>query len=206
MQITKKLTQENISKRILWVFGIYWVLTLTAFAIGYFLLPEGVFRGSPVVVLGNLVAQHQEFWPVFLRIVFFNLGLVLLVGAALNIQRVRGFPTGYVFIFVQGFMSGIIAGTNSFVSQVISPYTLDGWLVALRIGHLEFLGYTCIIASTINIGLQNYDSWLPWKAKAQRIKTWKEIRFTRQEVMGMIIGVIILLIAGYNETILFGGL
>jgi len=46
-------------------------------------------------------------------------------------------------------MVGIVAGTNSFVMRIISPYTLEGWLVALGIGHLEFLGYTSIVASTI---------------------------------------------------------
>ena len=65
---------------------------------------------------------------------------------------------GYVFILAAAIVSGLIAGTNSFTSQVISPYTLEGWLIALRIQHLELLGYTVIVASTIGLGLQDYGS------------------------------------------------
>ncbi len=93
---------------------------------------------------------------------------------------------------------GIVAGTNSFVVQAISPYTLEGWLVALRIGHLEFLGYTCIVASTIGVVLQEYDSWRQWKPSTTR--SLRDIQFSRQEIIGLIIGRILVIIAGYNET------
>lgn len=199
MKLTQKLTQQNVLKRILWAYVVlYLVPTLTAFAIGYFLLPEGFLRGSLSSIPAEFVAQQTGFWPVFLSTLGFNLGIVSLIGVGTNTQRLRGFPCGYIYILVQAIMVGIVAGTNSFVLQIISPYTLEGWLVALRIGHLEFLGYTCIVASTIGVVLEEYDSW---KWKPDRTRSWRNIRFSRQEILGLIIGIILVIIAGYNETI-----
>ena len=173
-----------------------------AFAIGYLLLPEGALRGSAIAIWGEVAAQQTSFWSKFLATIGFNLGIVSLIGIVVNLQRVNGLPAGYVFIFVQGILSGIVAGTNSFVSQVISPYTLEGWLVALRIGYLEFLGYVCIVAATVGVGLRNYTSWLPWKAKEIKVKTWRDIRLSRQEIIWLVIGILLIFLASYNETVL----
>jgi hypothetical protein len=138
MQLAHKLTQQNVLKRVLWAYGINVMLGLVAFAVGYLFLPEGALRGSPITIWGAVAAQQTDFWSEFLATIGFNFGIASLIGIVVNLQRVNGLPAGYVFIFVQGILAGIIAGTNSFVSQVISPYTLEGWLVALRIVYLEF--------------------------------------------------------------------
>lgn len=199
MDILQKLTQQNVLKRILWAyFVLYLIPTLLAFAAGYFLLPEGFLRGSISSTPAEFVAQQTGFWPVFLSTLGFNLGIVLSIGIVTNTQRVRGFPCGYIYVLVQSIIVGIVAGTNSFVLQIISPYTLEGWLVAIRIGHLEFLGYTAIIASTIGVVLEEYDSW---KWKPDRTRSWRNIKLSRQEILGLVIGIILVIIAGYNETI-----
>jgi len=155
------------------------------------------------LLYGGEVAAHQtSFWLEFLIIIGFNLGIISLIGIVVNLQRVNGLPVGYVFIFLQGVLSGIVAGTNSFVSQVISPYTLEGWLVALRIGYLEFLGYVCIVAATIGVGLRDYTSWLPWKAKEVKIRSWGDIKISRQEMIYLVIGILLILLASYNEAVL----
>jgi hypothetical protein len=200
--IAHKLTQQNVLKRVLWAYGIYIILSLVAFAIGYLLLPEGALRGSAIAIWGEVAAQQTSFWSKFLATIGFNLGIASLIGIVVNLQRVNGLPAGYVFIFVQGILSGIVAGTNSFVIQVISPYTLEGWLVALRIGYLEFLGYVCIVAATIGVGLRNYTSWLPWKAKEVKVKSWRDIRLSRQEIIWLVIGILLILVASYNEAVL----
>jgi len=202
MPIAQKLTQQNVLKRVLWAYGIYIILSLVAFAIGYLLLPEGALRGSAIAIWGEVAAQQTSFWSKFLATIGLNLGIVSLIGIVVNLQRVNGLPAGYVCIFVQGILSGIVAGTNSFVSQVISPYTLEGWLVALRIGYLEFLGYVCIVAATVGVGLRNYTSWLPWKAKEIKVKTWRDIRLSRQEIIWLVIGILLIFLASYNETVL----
>jgi len=202
MHLAQRLTQQNVLKRVLWAYGIYVAISLVAFAIGYLLLPEGALRGSAITIWGEVAAQQTSFWLEFLVIIGFNLGIASLIGIVVNLQRVNGLPAGYVFIFVQGILSGIVAGTNSFVSQVISPYSLEGWLVALRIGYLEFLGYVCIVAATIGVGLRDYTSWLPWKAKEIKVKSWRDIRLSRQEIIWLVIGILLILLASYNETVL----
>ena len=202
MHLAQRLTQQNVLKRVLWAYGIYVTISLVAFAIGYLLLPEGALRGSAITIWGEVAAQQTSFWLEFLVIIGFNLGIASLIGIVVNLQRVNGLPAGYVFIFVQGILSGIVAGTNSFVSQVISPYTLEGWLVALRIGYLEFFGYVCIVAATIGVGLRDYTSWLPWKAKEIKVKSWRDIRLSRQEIIWLVIGILLILLAGHNETVL----
>lgn len=205
MGLTQKLTEQNVMKRILWAYLIlYLVPTLTAFAAGYFFLPEGFLRGGSSTTPAEIVAQQIGFWPQFLSTIGFNLGLILLFGTVLNTLRLLGLPGGYIYIFVQAIMGGIIAGTNSFVVQVISPYTLEGWLVALRIGHLEFLGFTCIVASTIGVVLQEHNSlrW-SWKLdKSDKSRSWRDIRLSRQEIIGVIIGITLVIVASYNETVL----
>lgn len=202
MNLTQRFTQSSILKRVLWAYLFYVVLNLFSFAIGYFLLPEGALLNTPYSALAEVAAQQTGLWLQFLSTVGFNLGFAFLLGVGLNLQRVNSFPTGYVVLFAAGIMSGLFAGTNSFVVQAISPYTLEGWLVALRIRHLELLGYTVIVASTIGVGIRDYSSWLPWKAKETKIQNWCEIRLSRQEVIGIVVGVFLILLAGYNETIL----
>ncbi len=201
MRLAQKLVQPNILKRTFWAYMIFYLVpTLSAFAIGYFFLPEGFLRGGPLPTPSEFVAQQEGFWSQFLGTIGFNLGFIFLIGIGCNTQRVRKFPLGYLYILIQAIMMGIVAGTNSFVVQAISPYTLEGWLVALRIGHLEFLGYTCIVASTIGVVLQEYDSWRQWKPSTTR--SLRDIQFSRQEIIGLIIGIILVIIAGYNETAL----
>jgi len=200
--MTLRLINPNLFIRIIWGYIIYIGLVLTLFAVGYFLLPRGALINTPWTAFGVMAATPESPLAQFLATIGFNLAFVLLLGVGLNLQRIRGFPAGYVFIFSAGVVSGLIAGTNSFASQIISPYTIEGWLIALRIQHLELLGYTIIVASTISIGLMDYSSWLPWKAKEIKIQSWSDIRFTRNEIIGIVIGIALILIGGYNETFL----
>jgi len=200
--MTLRLINPNLLIRIIWGYMIYIVLVLTSFAVGYFLLPRGALINTPWTAFGVMAATPESPFAQFLATIGFNLAFVLILGVGLNLQRVRGFPAGYIFIFSAGVVSGLIAGTNSFASQIISPYTIEGWLVALRIQHLELLGYTIIVASTISIGLMDYSSWLPWKAKEIKIQSWSDIRFTRNEIIGIVIGIALILVGSYNETFL----
>ena len=200
--MTSRLTSSKLISRIIWAYTIYLLLVVTSFAAGYFLIPRQALLNSPWTVLGTIAASPESPCAQFFATVGFNLAFVLILGVGLNLQRVNGFPTGFVFIFSAGIMSGIIAGTNSFALQVISPYTINGWLAAIRIQHLELLGYTIIVASTISLGLSDYSSWLPWKAKETRIQNWREIHFTQQEITGVVIGIVLILLAAYNETTL----
>jgi len=202
MDLTGRLTHPRLWHRVVVAFGLYAILNLVSFAVGYFLLPRGALLNTPWTALGVVAAEARTPLSQFLATLGFNLAFALLLGAGLNLQRVRGFPAGYLSIFAAGIVSGLIAGTNSFAVQSISPYTLEGWWVALRVQHVELLAYTVLVASTIAVGLRDYSSWLPWKAKESVIRTWRQIRLSRQEWLGIAIAVALLLLGAYNETVL----
>lgn len=99
MGLTQKLTEQNVLKRILWAYVIvYLVPTLTAFAVGYFFLPEGFLRGGSSTTPAEIVAQQIGFWPQFLSTIGFNLGFILLFGTGLNTLILLGLPGGYLLI------------------------------------------------------------------------------------------------------------
>ena len=88
--IAHKLTQQNVLKRVLWAYGIYIILSLVAFAIGYLLLPEGALRGSAIAIWGEVAAQQTSFWSKFLATIGFNLGIVSLIGIVVTRVGFRG--------------------------------------------------------------------------------------------------------------------
>ena len=52
----------SVYSRILWLFGLYTLLFNAVFLIGYYWLPEGFLRGSPVTTSGQVAAEAQTFW------------------------------------------------------------------------------------------------------------------------------------------------
>lgn len=200
--MVRLLTSPSLPVRVAAAYAIYVVLLLISFAIGYFLLPRGALLHMPWTAAADLAGSPGTPVGEFLATVGINLLLALALGVGLNLQRVRGFPTGYTFLFASGLIGGLVAGSNSFTSQAISPYTVEGWIVSLRVQHLELLGFASVVASTISVGLTDFSSWLPWRAKESSIQHWRAIRFTRAEVAGMLLGVVLILVAAYNETVL----
>ncbi len=53
----QKQEQDNVFKRFLWLYGLYALLNMITFLIGYYLLPEGFMRGSPQLTFATLAAS-----------------------------------------------------------------------------------------------------------------------------------------------------
>jgi len=204
MNLTQKLTQENVFKRVLWAYGIHLALLFAFFVIGYLFLPEGILKGSPTTFFAKEITKQKNFFPHMGQTFLTNLGLCFFVGVGLNFIRIRRFPLGYFVVIATGIFGGLIAGTNSFLGG-ISTYTLEGWLIALRIGFLEMLGYACIIATTVSFGLYQYQSWWRWEGKPTKVTNFHDIRLSRQEWIVLIVGILLLIIAAYNETVVWFG-
>ena len=100
-------THDSVFKRILWLYGLFTLLSNASFLVGYYLLPEGFLRGSPVMAAGELVASVESFWPHFGSTLLFNLGLITVVGVGANLQQIRGFPAGYIIPIVLGIGGGL---------------------------------------------------------------------------------------------------
>jgi len=193
--------QENVFKRILWLYGLYSLLNIVSFLSGYYLLPEGFMRDSPYSAIGSFVASATSFWGEFSLTLLFNLGTVIVVCILTNLQQLKGIPIGYVVPVVLGITSGLVSGTNSFAASDLKQFNAwDGMALGMSIGGVEMLAYVLVISATANIGLYNYRSLLQWEG--EKIKTLRDIRLSASETFCLCLGILMIVIAAYQETIM----
>lgn len=196
---------ENVIKRVLLLYGAYMLLNNSAYLIGFYFLPEGFMRGSPQTAAARLADSAQSFGMEFALTLLINLGIVSLLGILLNLNQVRGFPTGYVYPLVLGVTGGLIAGTNSFTASNLTQYSVwEGMALSLGIGNLEMLGYICVIAATVKLGIYQYRSWWRWTGKWEAIKIGelRDVRLDRYEAAFLIIGIALVVFGAYRETLM----
>lgn len=192
-------TQDNVFKRILWLYGLFTLLSNASFLVGYYLLPEGFMRGSPMMATGEVVASAVSFWPQFGLTLLINVGLITIIGVGTNLQQVRNFHAGYIVPIILGINGGLIVGTNSFLMSDLSHYNVrDGMALGISIGELEMLAYIITIAATVKFGIYQYRNLLDWKPT--KLKRLRDVRLSRQEILCLIIAMLLLIIAAYRET------
>lgn len=199
----------HLALRVLWLYGLYTLVSNAAFLVGYYLLPEGLFRSGPLTASGRAVAGVTTFWGQLLLTLAFNVAVVVSVAVVMNLNRVRGFPVGYLYPLVMGVVSGLIPGTNSFVSSDLADYGVrEGMALSLSIGNLEMLGYLCVIAATAGIARYEFRSWWRWRGEweASRTGPLKEIRLSRAEWVTAGLGIALVVAAAVRETLLAHGL
>jgi hypothetical protein len=195
---------ESVFKRVLWLYGLYTLLSNATYLLGYYLLPEGFMRGSPQVTVGRLAATGS-FWSEFALTLLFNLGLVVVISVLLNLNQVKGFPTGYIMPISLGIIGGLISGTNSFAASDLKQYNAwDGMALGISVGGVEMLAYILIIASTVSLGVYQYRSWWRWSGewKPTKMMNLRDVRLSRTELLCLIIGILLLIIAAYRETVM----
>lgn len=200
---TNRLFGESVFKRVVWLYGAYMLLNNAAYLVGYYLLPPGLMRSSPQTAAGRAVASAGSFEAELALTLLFNLGMVAFIAVLLNLNRVNGTPTGYVYPLALGLTGGLIAGTNSFAASDLADYTVwEGMALSLSIGNLEMLGYICVIAATVRLGIYQYKSWWRWSGEWKVVKMGKlaEVRFDRYEMAILVVGIALVVFAAYRET------
>lgn len=191
--------QENVFKRILWLYGLYSLLNMVSYLFGYTLLPEGFMRGSPYSAIGSFVASATSFWGEFGLTLLFNLGTVIVVCILTNLQQVKGIPIGYIVPVILGITSGLVSGTNSFSASDLKQFNAwDGMALGMSIGGVEMLAYVLVISATANIGLTQYRSL--WQWKGEKIKNLRDISLSASETFCLCLGILMIVIAAYRET------
>lgn len=195
-------TIDSVLKRILWLYGLHTLLSNIFLVIGYFFLPEGFIRDSPLTWAGSIVARPVTMGGEFVVTLVFNLGIMALIGVGLNLITIKGFPQGYFVPIILGVVSGLLLGTNSFVAMDLSDIQFqDGLAIGFTIGGLEMLGYICIIASTVKLGVYQYQNWWQWNEKPRKVMNLRDVRLSKTEIFFLVVGVLLIVIAGYRETI-----
>jgi hypothetical protein len=180
MNTTQIRLQENIVKRILWLYGLYTLLNMVSYLSGYYLLPEGFMRGSPYSAIGSFVASATSFWGEFGLTILFNLGTVLVVCMLTNLQQFKGIPIGYIVPVILGITSGVVSGTNSFSASDLKQFNAwDGMALGMSIGGVEMLAYVL-----------------------EKIKNLRDIRLSASETFCLCLGILMIVIAAYRETVM----
>ncbi len=192
---------ENVFKRVFWLYGLYSFLNLISFLTGYYLLPEGFMRGSPYTTIGSIAASASSFWGELGLTLLFNLGTVFIACILTNLQQVKKVPVGYVVPVTLGIISGLISGTNSFSNSDLKLFNaLDGMALGMSIGGVEMLAYVLVISATANIGLYNYESLSQWNG--EKIRNLRDIRLTIPEILCLCLGIALIMLAAYRETVM----
>jgi len=205
MNLTPVQSQDSVFKRILWLYGLHSLLSNIFLLVGYYLLPEGLLRGTPLTYAGEIAGKPEGFWAKFGLTLLFNLGLMAVVGVGANLQQVKGFPAGYFIPIILGIVGGLITGTNSYVADDLSRYSaLDGMALGLSIGGVEMLAYVIIIASTIKLGIYQYRSLVDWNPT--KVMNLRDVRLSKQETLCLAVGVLLMILAAYRETVMAMGL
>lgn len=200
---------DRLAVRLFWLYGLFMFTSNFAFLLGYYLLPEGILRLGPQTATARVVANAGSFVGELTLTLLFNVGAVIVIAVIMNLNSVRSFPVGYVYPFFMGIVSGLIPGTNSFVSSDLADYSVrDGLALSLSIGNLEMLGYICVIAATAGIALYEYKSWWRWQGewKAVKTKSLRDARLSRAEWTMAVIGVALVVVAAVRETMMSYGL
>jgi hypothetical protein len=198
--------QDNLFKRILLLYALNTLLFNLCFVFSYHFLPEGLMRGSPQASGGQIVAQTQSFWAHFAMTLFFNFGIQGTIALLCNFNQVKGIPAGYLMPPVLGVIGGLFVGTNSFLADNLDRYSNVREAMALgqSIGGLETLGFILVIASTVKYGVYQYRSWWRWSGewKPTKLMKLREVRLSRAETLCLVLGLLLLIIAAYRETMM----
>ncbi len=206
--VTQVLVQDGLLKRVLLVYGLYTLLHNAAFLVGYYFLPEGLLRGSAVTTSGEIVASQGSFWGQFAMTLLFNIGWMAALSVVLNFNQIKGLPAGYLLPISVGVLTGLILGTNSFVSSNVDSYgAREGLALGTSIGGLETLGYVLIIAATVRLGIYQYKSWWRWSGEwaPTKLMRIRDIRLSRSEWLTIAAGLLLIIVGAYRETLMAFG-
>ena len=199
---------ESVLKRLLWLYGLYMLLSNAAYLAGYYLLPEGALRRGPQMAAGRVAAQASSFWSELGLTLLFNIGMVVAVAVIMNLNQVRGFPVGYLYPISLGVLSGLISGTNSFVASDLTQFNArDGMALGLSIGNVEMLGYILVLAATVKYGVYHYRSWWRWGGEWKPVKMMRirDVRLGRDEIVVLALGIGLVVLAAIIETLMARG-
>jgi len=128
------LIDRDVFRRFMWMWILSFSIFFLAWVASYLVLPQGVLRGR---LPGTwLFGEDVDVVSTFLKILIFNFLVGGIVFSLCNLFRVGNVPLGYVAIWLQIFVFGVLKGTNSF----IYPYEtmLSSFIGFLRTGLWEF--------------------------------------------------------------------
>jgi len=197
------VTDDNLYKRIGWMYVSFFLLFMPVTALSYFLLPEAILRGKHPII--SQLQLSSNMWVSTLQIFGYNLiPTALIIGSNLLAQqsrfaRNRFVPIGYWAFWSLIIYCAVVMGTWSFEVVMTAPplsYRLLGIFdITHRSGLIEFSAY--ILAATASFGLTR------WYSDGKQIvasKQWRDVSISKHERMFLLFAFVLLLCAGLIES------
>ncbi len=187
------LTHPNVLIRISTGTAAGLAIFLVSWAVSYAWLPEGAARASWLPLTEANSALAIALW-----LFAWNLMTVGVTTVA-SLFVVNRFPAGYLIPWLIFGWYGALLGTNSFAyPDPAGPQAPTLSVIWMRSGLREALAYLLVAAALTNLHLWRQSSW--WSTRLERIRSWREVRLSRAEILLVILAIALLFWAVYVEA------
>ncbi len=199
--LLKKLSSSSLKERILFCSIAFITLFFGMTIISYYFLPEGFLKNK------NPLHSWETSKSIFisaLQIFFFNqLSVVVIIFGSLFGQKqerdINYFSIGYLALFTQIFINGIVLGTWSFSmgSEAVPLFSRITRTFDLlhRAGLWEMYGQLLIACSVANISI------ILTSGKNTITKKFRDIHLSRAEKLAFSVGLLLMLTGAVIESI-----
>jgi hypothetical protein len=195
----KALSHPDPVIRFLSLLSVGALLFLLAWCVGYYLLPEGLFRGGAdaQMVRSQLTGQSGSVFEEWTKIFRANLVPVLIILLGSLLVRVNGLSFGYLVALFNLVGYGLFIGTNSFAiayPQRMAP----SFEILSRSGPYEMIGLVLLASSTY--------FWSFFEVKRLFVtnpeRVQQEDRFSWKDALGIGLALVILGAANWIEALM----
>lgn len=202
-KITDGVSDENICRRIGWMYLSFFLLYVSVTILSHYLLPEGILRGKHPII--SALEFSPNTWASMLQIFGYNLiPTFLIIGANLlaqesRLSKGRFVPVGYTAFWGLTVLFAVLVGTWSFEVITTAP-PLHYKVVRIfdvfhHAGLLEFSAYLLAAITSFKFTL-----WYSDGKKIVASRKWKDVKLTRSEKTFLILAFVLLLCAAFVES------
>jgi hypothetical protein len=189
------LTGSNMLRRFILMWALSFSIFFLAWTVSYLILPQGVLRGK--LPSTWLFGEDVDVLSTFLKIFITNFIIGGVIFSLCNLFRVGNVPLGYVAIWGQIIIFGMLKGTNSFIYPYETMFA--SFIGFLRTGLWEFTAYILMTCSTIDLVIYRQESWI--SNKVTKIRQWSDLKLSEVEKRVYVLGILILLLSACLEAL-----
>jgi len=202
-KIINGTVDENIYKRIGWMYVSYILIFIPVVVLSYFLLPDKILRGKHPLV--SALELSPNLWTSTLQIFGYNLipmSLIIvtnLLAQKSRISKDRFVPIGYIAFWGITFFCGLILGTWSFevISEAPPLYLrlIRGFDIFHHAGFYELSAYLLTAVTSFKLTL--------WYSDGKNIvasRKWRDIKLSKSEKIIFVLAFVLLFIGAFIES------
>jgi len=202
-RIITGVTDDNVCKRIGWMYVSFFALFEPVTVLSFYLLPQGVLTGKHPII--SQLRFSPNLWVSTLQIFGYNLlPTPLIIGANLLAQQSRlseekYVPIGYTAFWGLTIFFAVVVGTWSFDVISTAPPLHCRLVRILDVFHhnglLEFSAYLLVAVTPFKFTL-----WYSDRKKIVASRAWKDVNLTKVEKILLILAFVLLICAALIES------